>query len=904
MQFDMKLVSTERDRTIPIIAMRCVFSGPPRAGKTTVVKRLKGQDVDITEITASTGVVDERGVVRIDFIPSSNVVTDQEWVEMEEDDEVQAFLNLTIIPQQTGSDEDLDPTNEDSETSQHSHMDKSPQTAPSPNIEAPVEAPSQSVEASPLTVEAPSQNVEASLSTVEVLSTSVKVPSQSVETPSPRVKAPITTDEAPSQRVDTPLVTVETQPKITQDGGHAGDTHHESKDMVELSPKSVLKKAQLHSQQIRAARRLCKRHFQAFLNLTIIPQQTGSDEDLDPTNEDSETPQRSHMDKSPQTTPSPNIEAPVETPSQSVEASSQSVEASPSTVEAPSTGVKAPAQSVESNDMVELSPKSVLERAQRQSQQIRAARRLCKRHFLHLSDTGGQPEFRKMIALLIPRQSITFIVSDMRNDFDSSYPVRFCHHTNDDEIEYSSFSIKGTINDIFEHIYCSELHSKIKGSIMFIGTHKDLISIEKREEIIMCRNKELLQILEQCPHYHPDMVIRSDEMNIIFCVDNSTFETEHRCIKSRVMSICESERFQVKVTPELLLLALTLKGAKGTVLPLDKCVEVAMDCGIAEEDVRESLVLLHEKLMMIRVYELNENDAIVVVKPKALINKVSSLLKYMITRDKQVYSNPVVSCTKLEDIAVDGEYMETDVLIKVLVRLLIIAPIPKPGNKAVEEYIVPSMFPDSIPAEIGTGSTVPSIFNDSTPEAVRVRAEPNQLLLSFKPFKFSVPSTLHAPVLCSLLQDKQWSIQNVSKNCIIYHKRMEATVLNVTFKVTYFTECFSLCLGQEWDKNQSSVSSGMLQQCFHAELTMISALRQSMELVGYGDHKILKYCLSCFEQVGSFADTQGDCSTSHVTTPLYPDNIWFSKVSSIMHTDLSACDILCFMISLYCYGIT
>ena len=537
--------------------------------------------------------------------------------------------------------------------------------------------------------------------------------------------------------------------------------------------------------------------------------------------------------------------------------------------------------------MTELSPKSVLIRAQRQSQQIRAARRLCKRHFLHLSDTGGQPEFRKMIALLIPRQSITFIVADMRNDFDSHYPVRYCHRTNDDEIQYSSFSIKDTINDIIEHIFCSELHSKVKSSIMFMGTHKDLIPTEKREEIIMCRNKELLQILEQCPHYHPDMVIRSDEMNIIFCVDNSTFETEHRCIRSRVMSICESERFQVKVKPEVLLLALTLKGAKGTVLPYNKCVEVAMDCGIAKKDVMESLVRLHELLMMIRVYELSEDDTIVVVKPKALINKVSSLLKYMITRDKQVYSNPVVSYTKLEDIAVDGEYMETDVLIKVLVHLLIIAPIPKPENKAVEEYIVPSMFPDSIPTEIGTGSTVHSIFNDSTPEAVRVRAEPNQLLLTFKPFKFSVPSTLHAPVLCSLLQDKQWSIQNtgsdLSKNCIIFHERMAATVLNMTFKVTYFKECFSLCLVQEWDENLSNVSSGMLQQCFHAELTMISALRQSMELVGYGDHKILKYCLSCFEQVGSFADTQGDCLTSHVTTPLYPDNIWFSKVSSIMH---------------------
>ena len=124
---------------------------------------------------------------------------------------------------------------------------------------------------------------------------------------------------------------------------------------------------------------------------------------------------------------------------------------------------------------------------------------------------------------------------------------------------------------------------------MFIGTHKDLIPKEKIEEIIECRNKELILILEQCPHYCADMVIKSDEKNIIFCVDNSTFHTEHKCIRSSVQSICETERFQVKVKPELLLLALTLKGTKVTVLPFDKCAEIAITCGIAKEHVSEAL---------------------------------------------------------------------------------------------------------------------------------------------------------------------------------------------------------------------------------------------------------------------------------------------------------------------------
>ena len=713
--------------------MSCVFNGPPRAGKTTVVRRLKGQDVDINDKTASTGVVDEKGIVRIDFIPSSNVVTDQEWVEMEEDDEVQAFLNLTIIPQQSASDEDL--WKGDSEISQASHMD---------------------IHAHPPTI------VDGASATIEASSQT------KVEAPLPSsTKASSSFTGVPSATTISPQHTSDHLQRDKKNVGDARNTHQETEesdsDMAELSPKSVLAKAQLHSQQ------------------------------------------------------------------------------------------------------------------------IRATRRLCKRHFLYLLDTGGQPEFRKMIALLIPGQSLTFIVFNMCHEFDSSYSVRFCHHTNDDEIEYSSFSITGTINDIIEHIYCSELHSKVKGSIMFIGTHKDLIPMGEMEELVERRNKKLSLILEQCPHYDADMVIRSDDKNIIFCVDNSTFDTEHKCIRSSVLSICETERFQVKVKPELLLLALTLKGAKVTVLPFDKCAEVAMNCGIAKEDVKEALCLLHEKLMMIRVYELTKDEVIVIVKPKVLINKVSSLLKFMITRDKQAYSNPVVSHTKLEEIATDGEGMKTNVLIKVLVHLSIIAPIPKSGTEAVQEFFVPAMFPDSTLTEEGnTISMVPSIFSD---KAVRVRTEPNQLLFAIKPFKFSIPSTLHAPVLCSLLKDNQWSIQNAgrdqSKTSIILTKIMKSKSKNVTFTVKFFKECVSLCLGQEW--NKSNIPHEMLEQCIHADKAMTTALRRALHIVGYGNHKVLKYCFSCFEQSISSDGIHGDCSTSHIVAPAYPDNIIlrFLKVSSI-----------------------
>ena len=733
--------------------MSCVFSGPSRAGKTTVVKRLKGEHVNMNENTPSTGIVDERGVVRIDIFPSSNVVTDQEWVEMEEDDEIQAFLNLTIIPQWTESNENLPAIMPSLITN----------SAYEPTIEvsaAVVEA--APVEAAPVEIAPSPDETQSPLSTAE-----------------PVLPLPI--------QASTPVADVPQKPSVI------------------ILPPVTMDLSQ---------------------NASDINRNSEKENDDDENEEDTRD---AHQETE------SNVAAP--------------------------------------------SHMSVLRRAQLHTQQIRATKRLSKRHFLYLSDTGGQPEFRKMIALLVPGPSNTFIVFRLCDEFDSGYPVRFCHRKNDNEIEYSSFSIKNTINDILEHLYCSELHTKVKGSIMFIGTHKDLIT-DNREDVIMRRNKELLLILRECPHYNQDMVIKSDENNIIFCVDNHTFENEHRCIRSSVLNICQTERFQVRVRPELLLLALTLKGAKVNVLAYDECANIAVKCGILKEDVKEALLLLHERLMMIRVYELNETDTIVVVKPKVLTNKVSYLLKFMITRNEKVYTNPVVSYEDLEQIATYGECMEADVLIKIFVHLLLIAPIPKS-----KMFIVPSMLPYPITStEKGrlVVSTVPSVFHDPIHKSLTMRGQ-NELLYSFKQFKYSVPSTLHSPVLCSLLQDKHWKVQSanmysdLSKMCIVFCRRMGSPVENVTFTVKFFKDCVSLYLGKEW--NQSSISNEILWQCVKADQAVISALRQSMELLGYGIHGIGKFCLNCFEKHLSSADILGDCTTSHVISQVQPENIWFSKAS-------------------------
>ena len=710
--------------------MSCVFSGAPRAGKTTVVRRLKGHHVDIDVPLASTGVTDEKGVSRIDFVPSSSIVTDQEWIEMEEDDEVQAFLNLTIIPQRK-SEEELVLTENKSDENKNKKATEN-RRGIDPELETENET----------GVGRERKRSNDGLETENERDISMK----ELETKDRRgiVQKSKETDVSKDEPV------TENERSKMQDSKKI-DVNKETENEPQESEKNVLE----------------------------TENEKGTEYESKKSDEDSELP----------------------------------------------------------------TPMSVLKKASLHSKQISACRRLSKRHFLLLTDTGGQPEFRKLIPVLIPGPSNTYIVFRLCDEFDSTLPVKFCSH-NGKEIEYGrTFSLREMINDILQNMHCS----KVKGLLMFIGTHKDKIPESERNALIDQKNRELLDILKQCPYYDEDVVMKSDDRRIIFCVDNTTFENEHKCIRSRVLDLCQTARFQVKIKPEYLLLALTLKGTKRVILSFDECVKVADMCGIKQEKgVQEALATLHEKLLMIRVYEIND-DIIVVNKPKVLINKVSRTLKHMIERNSQGLQESrsnLITNSELESIAASGEAMETKVFKKILVHLLIIAPLPKEN----EEYIVPCMGPE-IKLEPLSDRCI----------------KPNQRFFTFKlsvprkPFHFSVPSTLTSLILCSLLQTKQYTAELCpSKVGITLSKD------NVPFVIEIFQDCISLHF-----ENKSEEMSPMYR-------IMEDTLKRCTKLIGYEVPNAIKciLCLSCANEI-QFAEVRGDmavCLNCHKNTEISKDN--------------------------------
>ena len=690
------------NRSIDIVAMSCVFSGAPRSGKTTVIKRLKGETVNINEMTPSTGVVGDRGAVRINILPSCNIVTDQEWIEMEEDDEVQAFLNLTIIPV------DITPVEKEPEGD----------TTESP-LEIPSKTGAEPQQASPKAFE-PLTDFEPPKAAIEV----VTKPLQAVKHPDPVIE--------PHKAVVKPTM----QEIVHLDPGTSElpNKRKPRKDKGLPSPGNVLKKALVHSQQ------------------------------------------------------------------------------------------------------------------------IRATKRLCKRYFLHLVDTGGQTEFRKIAPLIVSGPSITFIVFRLIDELNKILVSKFCPSNSEGEVD-SYYCVRDTIKDIIENIYCTEITAKVRGLIMFIGTHKDCLNESIREQTIEKRNNELIKILQECLHFEEDMVIKSENKRFIFCVNNSVLELEHKCIKSKILNLCQTERFKVSAKPEQLLLALTLKGAKQVVLTLSEYEQISKMCGVKETEKQNTLSLLQEKLLLIRRIELKEGT-IIIVKPKVLNNKISLLL----TKCKFRPSKPLISTTELREIAeegkVIGEDIEPDIFINILIYLLIIAPVidTSGGN-----YIVPSILIHCKPHLAN-----PSWFSTSLPSV-----KSDEVLFTFSSFHYSIPSVLHNLILCSLIQTSQWH-NDITRLLETSSLLLADATSSLLYKMEVFQECVSISTVEE--PNESSV---VFLKCENVKIEVYNGLSRAVKLVGFGQQNPLKHCSYCFHHY-VFSAVLKNCSCSD-TDPVSDDVICFFK---------------------------
>ena len=236
---------------------------------------------------------------------------------------------------------------------------------------------------------------------------------------------------------------------------------------------------------------------------------------------------------------------------------------------------------------------------------------------------------------------------------------------------------------------CYKRNIPLRPKVFFIGTHKDNLESIKADSLIADVDQQLQDVIKSTSHY-VELVELASDSQFIFPVNNfSEDETDFRMIRSAVERVVVRDQFQMTSPAHWLIYSLSIRKLKGSVVSYNECFELAKQCGIIdEEELKEALHFIHTKMGLIRYFQYDGVDDIVVVHPQFLFDKVTELIVDTFTFMKagkwvtdEFKHKGIFSLDQFEKIGAKGDCSITPVQFgKLLEKVRIAAPFKRNGK--------------------------------------------------------------------------------------------------------------------------------------------------------------------------------------------------------------------------------
>ena len=264
---------------------------------------------------------------------------------------------------------------------------------------------------------------------------------------------------------------------------------------------------------------------------------------------------------------------------------------------------------------------------------------------LYLTNTGGQIEFQEHLPLLVCGPSIFFVTFPLHYDLDKPYEVRYEYPDGSEEKYASSSTLIQEILQTLATIYTLDYVSvqirdeqvTLKPTVFIIGTHRDCLKYET--ETIAQIDDKLQRHVKQTSLFHQGSIQfasdfeNSDEGRLIFTVNNlskddNDFQKIRFAVQQTVEQRCQKE-FTVQCPSSWLIFSLILreKHKANRVLRLEDCFKIAQECGISShKELTTALSFIHSRLGLVRYFDIEELNSLVVVDPQILFDKITDLI--------------------------------------------------------------------------------------------------------------------------------------------------------------------------------------------------------------------------------------------------------------------------------------
>ena len=252
--------------------------------------------------------------------------------------------------------------------------------------------------------------------------------------------------------------------------------------------------------------------------------------------------------------------------------------------------------------------------------------------FIYITDTGGQPEFLRLLPVILSKPAFYFVFFSLAQCLDQAYAVQFTKDGETQKLYQSTQTIKEVLSQLLSslHIHTDdEKYSKVKSRALLFGTNADR-PYKDINEI----NDELKEILPSDSTYVSS--VESKFKNVFIPVNNMS-GTEDEIISIRqyfeeLVNDIEPVNIPVRWLIFHLLLRKRFKDAK--VCSLEDCERLANKCSIAKHHVKGIITYIHQHLGTILYYSKVDQNVIICV-PDVLLKIISRLIFVSVTESAE-----------------------------------------------------------------------------------------------------------------------------------------------------------------------------------------------------------------------------------------------------------------------------
>ena len=258
-------------------------------------------------------------------------------------------------------------------------------------------------------------------------------------------------------------------------------------------------------------------------------------------------------------------------------------------------------------------------------------------NWMHLIDSGGQPEFYDLLPIFIHHTSCIVLVQRLCDSL-KDYPTVKVFNGEGNVINLPS-RFPFTILDIVM-LLTRTVHSKVRegklANIITVGTHRDLEKncLESRAE----KNKMLFSLLH--PHFLDCLVLYGDAMQPIFPLNTTNPDEDDKQVAKLLRQVIENSASDpVKIPLWWYLLELALGRLADMlsrkILSRNECLGVAFSFGFSEEECDAALRFFCEHNLCLYYPDVLPN--VVFLDPQTLLDKASELVqeRYRLIEAKQ-----------------------------------------------------------------------------------------------------------------------------------------------------------------------------------------------------------------------------------------------------------------------------